>query len=100
MDAEPAADAGLGGAVAWVVSAKTGTGLAEQAARLAAHIAVQPGLEVTEVAAGLAGRSAFAHRAVVTGSELGELTAGLDAVAAGAGGERGHRGERDGGWGG
>ncbi|HEV3295458.1 MAG TPA: beta-ketoacyl synthase N-terminal-like domain-containing protein, partial [Streptosporangiaceae bacterium] len=81
--AVPAGDAGLGGVVAWVVSGKTAGAVTGQAARLAAHVAARPGLEPAAVAAGLAARSVFGHRAVVTGRDREELLAGLGAVAAG-----------------
>ena len=81
--AVPAGDAGVGGVVAWVVSAKTAGALAGQAGRVAGYVAARPGLEPAAVAAGLAVRSVFGHRAVVTGRDREELAAGLGAVAAG-----------------
>ncbi|MEV6628962.1 acyltransferase domain-containing protein, partial [Amycolatopsis sp. NPDC051114] len=39
--------------------------------------------DVADVAAGLAGRAAFEHRAVVLGADFAELAAGLEALAAG-----------------
>ncbi len=73
----------LGGVVAWPLSAKTPAALAGQAARLAEFVGARPGLDPAAVAAGLAGRSAFAERAVVTGSSRAELLGGLAALAAG-----------------
>ena len=68
----------------WLVSARTAAGLAAQAGRLAAHVAARPGLDPADVAWSLATtRSAFEHRAVVTGAGREELAAGLAAVAAG-----------------
>jgi acyl transferase domain-containing protein/NADP-dependent 3-hydroxy acid dehydrogenase YdfG/acyl carrier protein len=75
----------LGPAVtAWPVSGRTAAGLAAQARRLAEWVAARPGADPADVAWSLATtRSAFEHRAVVTGSGPEELTAGLLAVAAG-----------------
>ena len=69
------------GVVAWLVSARSAEGLAAQAGRLWEFVATRPGLDPVDVAWSLAGtRSAFGHRAVITGPELAE---GLAAVAAG-----------------
>ena len=73
----------LGGVVAWPVSAKTPSALAGQAARLAGWLRDRPELDPATVAAGLAARPVFAHRAVVTGAGRDGLLAGLGAVAAG-----------------
>ncbi|MEV4123365.1 type I polyketide synthase, partial [Micromonospora sp. NPDC049645] len=87
------------GVVPWLLSAKTETALRAQAQRLAGFVADRP--EVGPVAVGrvLAGRSVFAHRAVVVAGEVDGFLAGLrdlDAspvvvrgVAAGAGGGAG-----------
>jgi polyketide synthase 12 len=83
VPAVPAGDAGAGGVLAWVVSGKTAAGLAGQAARIGGFMAARPGLEPGAVAAGLAVRSSFPYRAVVTGAGRDELLAGLAAVAAG-----------------
>ena len=80
--AEEARDV-LGGVVAWPVSAKTPSALAGQAARLAGWLRDRPELDPATVAAGLAARPVFAHRAVVTGAGRDGLLAGLGAVAAG-----------------
>ncbi|HEY7145063.1 MAG TPA: type I polyketide synthase, partial [Streptosporangiaceae bacterium] len=70
--------------VPWVISGRTAAGLSAQAARLAAHLAVRPGLDPADVGWSLAtGRSTFEHRAVITAADSGELAAGLAAVAAG-----------------
>jgi acyl transferase domain-containing protein/acyl carrier protein len=79
----PRIRAGVGGVLAWVVSGKTGAGLAGQAARIAEYVEDRPGLDPAEIAAGLTARSAFGYRAVVTGAGRAELLAGLAAVAAG-----------------
>jgi acyl transferase domain-containing protein/acyl carrier protein len=72
------------GVVSLVVSARSEAALREQAGRLRATLAA--GVEApdpNDVGFSLVGRSAFAHRAVVVGSEREELLAGLDAVAGG-----------------
>ena len=75
---------GLRGALAWPVSARTAAGLRAQAGRLAAHVAARPDLDPAGVGWSLATtRSAFEHRAVVTGTDREELAAGLAALAAG-----------------
>ncbi|EUA89865.1 phenolphthiocerol synthesis polyketide synthase type I Pks15/1 domain protein [Mycobacterium ulcerans str. Harvey] len=53
--------------VPWVVSAKSGSALGAQAARLAAHVRSHDELDVADVGWSLAGRSTFEHRAVVLG---------------------------------
>ncbi|BBB02253.1 putative modular polyketide synthase [Actinacidiphila reveromycinica] len=80
----------LGGAggpaatVAWPVSGRTSAALLAQAARLRAFALERPDVAAADVAWSLATtRSAFEHRAVVTGTGHGELLAGLAAVAAG-----------------
>jgi candicidin polyketide synthase FscB len=68
----------------WVLSARSTAGLAGQAARLAEFMARRPDLDPGDVGWSLATtRSAFEHRAVVTGIGREELVAGLGAVAAG-----------------
>ncbi len=69
--------------LAWPVSAKTPAGLAGQAARLAGWVTARPELEPATVAAGLARRSRFGFRAVVTATDRRELLAGLNALARG-----------------
>jgi polyketide synthase 12 len=72
------------GVVPWVVSGRTAGGLAAQAGRLAEFVTARPGLDPVDVGWSLAAtRSAFEHRAVVTGAGREELMAGLAAVAAG-----------------
>ncbi len=77
------AEAGL--ALAWVVSAKTETGLKAQAARLGSYLADHPGLGAADVGLSLATtRAGLEHRAVVVGADRGELLAGLAGLAAGS----------------
>ncbi len=72
--------AGVLSPVPWVVSAKSEPALRDQARRLLARVGeVEPGS--LDIGYSLAGRSAFAHRAVVLGRERGELLAGLRALA-------------------
>ncbi|HEY7146257.1 MAG TPA: beta-ketoacyl synthase N-terminal-like domain-containing protein, partial [Streptosporangiaceae bacterium] len=74
----------LAGPVPWLVSGRTATALRAQASQLARWAAACPELEPADAAWSLATtRSAFEHRAVVTGGDLDELAAGLAAVAAG-----------------
>ena len=71
------------GTLTWLVSGRTADGLRAQAARLAAHVAAQPDLDLADFAFSLAAtRSAFEHRAVITGRDREELAAGLAALAA------------------
>ncbi|HEY2279118.1 MAG TPA: type I polyketide synthase, partial [Streptosporangiaceae bacterium] len=80
----PTAQDGLTGPVAWLVSGRTAEGLAAQAERLVAWAAAHPEQEPADVAWSLVTtRAALEHRAVVTGRDRDELTAGLAAVAAG-----------------
>ncbi|MGM1062425.1 SDR family NAD(P)-dependent oxidoreductase [Saccharothrix sp. Mg75] len=67
------------GVVPWVLSGRTAPALRAQAVRLADVGDARP----ADVGLSLAGRSAFAHRAVVVGRGRDELLAGLAAVAAG-----------------
>ncbi|MFE6880109.1 SDR family NAD(P)-dependent oxidoreductase, partial [Streptomyces sp. NPDC057677] len=87
---EPDAPVSLGkGLVPWVVSGRDAAGLRSQAAQLASFVRTQQtagavdGPWTAGVAAGLAGRAALEHRAVVTGADAEALLSGLDAVAAG-----------------
>jgi acyl transferase domain-containing protein len=70
--------------VPWLVSGRTAAALTAQAGRLAGHLAAHPGLDPADVGYSLAAtRSAFEHRAVITGTGREDLAAGLAAVAAG-----------------
>ncbi|GHJ20855.1 hypothetical protein TPA0909_24690 [Streptomyces albus] len=67
--------------VPWVVSAKTASGVAAQAARLASGVV---GLDAVDVGLSLATtRSGLEHRAVVLGGDAEELRTQLAALAAG-----------------
>ncbi len=69
----------------WVLSAKSSTALAEQAARLRCFVEQHPELNPSDVAYSLvASRAMFEHRAVALGTERDELLNGLTAIAAGA----------------
>ncbi|MGN5637080.1 type I polyketide synthase, partial [Streptomyces sp. AC154] len=69
--------------VPWVLSARSGEALREQAVRLREFVTGSD-VACSDVARSLVvSRSVFDHRAVVVGSGRGELLAGLDAVAVG-----------------
>ncbi|MCX4390244.1 type I polyketide synthase [Micromonospora peucetia] len=81
--AEPAGTP-VGLPVPWMVSGRSERGLAGQAARLAPFVRDRSDLSVADVSWSLATtRAALEHRAVVWGSDLDELVAGLSAVAEG-----------------
>ena len=63
--------------VPWVVSAKSAAALAGQAARLAEFVGAREQLDVADVGWSLAGRSTFEHRAVLLGSDRGQLLTAL-----------------------
>ncbi|GDY59135.1 hypothetical protein SVIO_097580 [Streptomyces violaceusniger] len=70
--------------VPWVVSARTGQALRDQAQALAAHLTTHPALPVADVGWSLARtRSAFEHRAVAIGEDRDELLAAVRALADG-----------------
>ncbi|MGC4767339.1 beta-ketoacyl synthase N-terminal-like domain-containing protein, partial [Micromonospora sp. DT46] len=70
--------------VPWVVSGRSERGLAGQAGRLASFVRSRSGLAVADVSWSLATtRAALEHRAVVWGSDVDELAAGLATVAEG-----------------
>ncbi|MFE9663288.1 type I polyketide synthase [Streptomyces sp. NPDC005955] len=73
------------GPLPWVLSARTPTALAAQAARLAARLEqAGPGAaDTADIAYSLAGRTPFAYRKVLVGDRAA-LDAGLRALAAGA----------------
>ncbi|WP_405150569.1 type I polyketide synthase [Sphaerisporangium sp. NBC_01403] len=76
------ADRGGPGLVPWVVSGRSEAALAAQAARLLECVETDPGLRPVDLGYSLATtRTAFEHRAVVLGSERGDLLRGLTALA-------------------
>ncbi|MEW2380372.1 type I polyketide synthase [Micromonospora sp. NPDC047812] len=80
QETAPPAEAATG-PVPWVLSGRTPEARRDQAARLAAHLDLHPAAPA-DVAAALATRARFEHRAVVVGADPAELRAGLAAVAA------------------
>ncbi|TGB08564.1 type I polyketide synthase, partial [Streptomyces palmae] len=71
-----------GRVVPWVLSARSGTALAEQAQRLADHLDAHPGTDPVDLGWSLlTTRSALNHRAVVLGEDLSELSTGLRHLA-------------------
>ncbi|HEV2636988.1 MAG TPA: type I polyketide synthase, partial [Actinocrinis sp.] len=74
-----------GETAAWLVSGQSPEGLRAQASRLAAHLAARPETAVADAAWSLATtRPALEHRAVVLGSDRGELLATVTALAGSA----------------
>jgi acyl transferase domain-containing protein/acyl carrier protein len=72
------------GVSAWLVSGRSGVGLAAQAGRLREFVVARPGVDPVDVGWSLATtRSVFDQRAVVIGAGREELAAGLAAVATG-----------------
>ena len=70
--------------LAWVLSAKTGPALQEQAARLRAFTTASPAASPADIAYSLATtRSLFSHRAAIIAAGRDDLLHGLDALAAG-----------------
>src|SRR5271170_5995317 len=69
--------------VPWVVSAKSAAALGAQASRLAQFVSAREQLAAADVGWSLAGRSTFEHRAVVLGSDCGQLLTGLGELADG-----------------
>ena len=70
--------------VAWVVSGRSEQALADQAARLLAHVSADAGLRVMDVGWSLATtRSALEHRAVLVGSDREALMDGLTGLISG-----------------
>ncbi|MFG2910143.1 type I polyketide synthase [Kitasatospora sp. NPDC048286] len=68
----------------WLLSARSAEALPAQAERLAAHLRAEPELDPAGVGWSLLRtRTAFPHRAAVTGRDRAELLAGLDALATG-----------------
>ncbi|MGV7859122.1 type I polyketide synthase [Mycobacterium kansasii] len=72
------------GVVPWVVSARSGPALVNQARRLLAWVEQRPGFDVVDVGWSLVStRSVFEHRAVVVGADRAQLLQGLAGLAAG-----------------
>nr|WP_051837373.1 type I polyketide synthase [Streptomyces sp. NRRL WC-3742] len=71
------------GVVPLLISAASPEALRGQAARLAAFLEQRPEAEPAAVAAALLRRTAFGHRAMVVGSETGELVDGLGSLVVG-----------------
>ncbi|MFF1909656.1 type I polyketide synthase, partial [Kitasatospora sp. NPDC058218] len=70
----------------WLLSGRTEDALRAQARSLRSHLDDHPELPLDDVAWSLGhGRTAFRHRAVVLGVDLGEMRDGLGALAAGTG---------------
>ncbi|WP_405150565.1 SDR family NAD(P)-dependent oxidoreductase [Sphaerisporangium sp. NBC_01403] len=91
-DADADADAGAGGVsagsplVVWPLSGRSEEALRAQAGRLGGYLAGRRDVDAVAVAHGLAaGRTHFAHRAVIVGPAVGEsdVGGGLGAVAGG-----------------
>ncbi|WP_449273551.1 type I polyketide synthase [Kitasatospora purpeofusca] len=71
-------------ALPWLLSARGADALREQAARLLRHVEHTPTLAVADLGRSLAlNRSAFEHRAALTGTDRQSLLQGLAALAAG-----------------
>jgi acyl transferase domain-containing protein/NADPH:quinone reductase-like Zn-dependent oxidoreductase/acyl carrier protein len=69
----------------WVLSAKSATALAAQAARLRRFVEQNPDVDPLDVAYSLVTtRALFDHRAVAVGADRDELLSGLAAIASGA----------------
>ncbi|MFE9069007.1 type I polyketide synthase, partial [Streptomyces violaceusniger] len=73
-----------GGAVPWVLSAKSPTALRAQAERLIAHLHAHPEIDPVDMGWSLAtSRAALEHRAVVLATDLDQATAALTALSEG-----------------
>ncbi|MEU1290605.1 SDR family NAD(P)-dependent oxidoreductase, partial [Kitasatospora sp. NPDC005856] len=80
----PVLATGADTAVPWLVSAPDEQGLRAQADLLRRHLGTAPDHALAGIGRALAtGRPAFAHRAVLTGTDRAALGAGLDALADG-----------------
>uniref|UniRef100_UPI000CD4DA34 type I polyketide synthase n=1 Tax=Streptomyces sp. SM14 TaxID=1736045 RepID=UPI000CD4DA34 len=72
---------GVDADVPWVLSARTGEALHEQAVRLRAHVTGLPGLRPADIGYSLATtRTAFEHRAAAVGRDRDTLLAALDTL--------------------
>ncbi|MFJ9211564.1 type I polyketide synthase [Streptomyces sp. NPDC102264] len=83
--AETSADAEPGepGVVPWVLSARSGEALREQASRLREECEHEAPASVADIAHSLRSRTVFDHRAVVVGLDREEFLSGLTALADG-----------------
>ncbi|MFB7383586.1 type I polyketide synthase, partial [Kitasatospora purpeofusca] len=82
--AAPAPAPAAAPALPWLLSARSADALREQAARLLRHVEHAPTLAVADLGRSLAlNRSAFEHRAALTGTDRETLLQGLAALAAG-----------------
>ncbi|MFI9234943.1 type I polyketide synthase [Streptomyces sp. NPDC053079] len=80
----PTSGDAAGRAVPWVLSARTERALRGQARALLAHLEHEPATDPADIATSLVTRrSTLERRAVVTGADRAELTAGLRALAEG-----------------
>lgn len=71
--------------VTWVLSARSGSALMDQADRLRRFVGQHPELDPGDVAYSLvAARASYDHRAVVFGTNRDELSSGLAGIASGA----------------
>nr|WP_051773027.1 type I polyketide synthase [Saccharothrix sp. NRRL B-16314] len=66
--------------VPWVLSARSQEALVRQARRLKEFVVGRPEVDTADVAAALAGRTAFEHREVLVGGTVEEFLTRLDAV--------------------
>ena len=84
LEMESPVAAGDDARVPWVLSARSADALANQAARLLAHVNADPDLRVVDVGWSLVTtRSLFEHRAVLVGTDREHLMRGLAELAAG-----------------
>ncbi|MFJ1792951.1 type I polyketide synthase [Kitasatospora griseola] len=80
----PESDPATAPALPWLLSGRGADALREQAARLLRHVEQDPALAVADLGRSLAlHRSAFEHRAALTGTDRKSLLQGLAALAAG-----------------
>ncbi|MFJ5228236.1 SDR family NAD(P)-dependent oxidoreductase, partial [Streptomyces sp. NPDC088400] len=85
LDPEPAVE--VPGPVPWVLSGRGDAGLRGQAAQLAEFVRGREDVDAAGMAAALAGRAVLENRAVVVGSGVADVVAGLDALAEGVSAE-------------
>ncbi|GLP73002.1 polyketide synthase [Mycobacterium antarcticum] len=83
---DPVSDARPPAVVPWALSAKSPDALHDQARRMADHVEAHPELDAVDVGWTLAGRAAFAHRAVMLGGDRQTLLEELRALAEDQGG--------------